>query len=52
MVVEYSDEKLEEFLDRIYEWGVDFSRSKYFEELTEEQKKESESENNLLKHTS
>ncbi|CAD7781404.1 hypothetical protein BLFGPEAP_02828 [Candidatus Methanoperedenaceae archaeon GB50] len=38
MVEEYSDEKLEEILDRVYEWGVEFSRSKYFEELTEEQK--------------
>jgi len=42
MVEEYSDEKLEEILDKIYEWGVEFSRSKYFEELTEEQKQESE----------
>ena len=42
MVEEYSDEKLEEILDRVYEWGVEFSRSKYFEELTEEQKQESE----------
>jgi len=42
MVEEYSDEKLEEILDGVYEWGVEFSRSKYFEELTEEQKQESE----------
>jgi len=33
---------LEEILDRVYEWGVEFSRSKYFEGLTEEQKKKSE----------
>jgi len=41
MVEEYSDEELEEILDRVYEWGVEFSKSKYFEELTEEQKWES-----------
>ncbi len=39
---EYSDKKLEEILDRVHEWGVEFSRSKYFEELTEEQKQRSE----------
>ncbi len=42
MVEEYSDEKLEEILNRVNEWGVEFSRSKYFEELTKEQKQESE----------
>ena len=42
MVEEYSDEKREEILDMVYEWGVEFSRSKYFDELTEEQKQESE----------
>ncbi len=42
MVEEYSDEKLEEILDKAYEWGIAFSKSKYFEELTEEQKQESE----------
>ncbi|MDI6885406.1 MAG: SEC-C metal-binding domain-containing protein [archaeon] len=42
MVEEYSDEELEEICDRVYEWGVEFSESKYFEELTEEQKQESE----------
>jgi len=42
MVKEYSDEELDEILDRVYEWGVEFSTSKYFEELTEEQKQESE----------
>jgi hypothetical protein len=42
MVEEYSDEKLREILDKVYEWGVAFSKSKYFEELTEEQKQESE----------
>ncbi len=42
MVEEYSDEKLEEILNKVYEWGVEFSKSKYFEELTEKQKQESE----------
>jgi hypothetical protein len=42
MVEEYSDEERDEILDRVYEWGVEFSTSKYFEELTEEQKQESE----------
>ncbi|MEG3225537.1 MAG: hypothetical protein BME94_08555 [Methanobacteriales archaeon Met13] len=42
MVEEYSDEELEEILDKVYKWGVEFSESKYFEELTEEQKQGSE----------
>jgi len=42
MVEEYSDEEKEEILDKVYEWGVAFAESKYFEELTEEQKQESE----------
>ena len=42
MVEEYSDKKLEEICDKVYKWGVEFSKSKYFEELTEEQKQESE----------
>ena len=42
MVEEYSDKKLEEICDKVYKWGVEFSESKYFEELTEEQKQESE----------
>ncbi len=42
MVEEYSDEELEEILDRIYEWGIAYSKSKYFQDLTEEQKRESE----------
>jgi len=42
MVEEYSDEELENILDKVYKWGVEFSESKYFEELTEEQKQESE----------
>ena len=42
MVKDYSDEELEEICDRVCEWGVEFSESRYFEELTEEQKLESE----------
>ncbi|GEM_PF-1577711 len=42
MVDEYSDEELEEISERISGWFVEFSESKYFEELTEEQKKEAE----------
>nr|MDO8082680.1 hypothetical protein [Candidatus Freyarchaeota archaeon] len=43
MVEEYSEKELNKILDKVYEWGVEFSKSKYFEELTEEQKRESES---------
>jgi len=42
MVEEYSDEEREEILDKVYEWGAEFSKSRYFERLTEEQKQESE----------
>jgi len=42
MVEEYSDEELEEICDRVHEWGVEFSKSRYYERLTEEQKRESE----------
>lgn len=42
MTEEYSDEELEEILKKVHEWGVAFSESKYFEELTEEQRQESE----------
>ena len=35
-------EELEEILDKVYKWGAKFSKSKYYEELTEEQKQESE----------
>jgi len=42
MVEERSDEELEETLNKVYEWCVEFSESKYFEGLTEEQKQESE----------
>jgi len=41
MAEEYSDQELDEILDKVYEWGVAFSRSKHFEELSEEQKAES-----------
>ncbi len=40
-MVEYSDEELDEILDRVHQWGVEFSKSKYFEELTEKQKQDS-----------
>jgi hypothetical protein len=42
MVEEYSDEKLDEICDRVYEWFVEFQKSQYYEKLTEEQKEESE----------
>jgi hypothetical protein len=42
MAEEYSDEEKEEILNKVYEWSVAFSESKYFEELTKEQKQESE----------
>lgn len=42
MVEEYSDEELDEILDKINEWGIAFSESNYFKELTEEQKQASE----------
>jgi uncharacterized protein YchJ len=42
MVEEYSDKELKEILDKVHKWGIEFSKSKYFEGLTEEQKQESE----------
>lgn len=42
MVEEYSEEEEEKILNKVYEWGVAFSASKYCEELPEEQKQESE----------
>jgi hypothetical protein len=42
MAEEYSDEELDKILDKINKWGMAFSESKYFKELTEEQKQESE----------
>lgn len=39
---EYSDKKMEEILGKIYEWFIEFSESRYFNELTEEQRLESE----------
>lgn len=41
MAEEYSDQELDEILDKVHKWGMAFSRSKYFEELSEEQKRES-----------
>jgi hypothetical protein len=42
MEEEYSDEELEDICNRVYDLGVEFSKSKYYERLTEEQKRESE----------
>lgn len=39
---EFSEKRLEEVLDQAWEWGVEFSKSEYFEELTDEQKRHSE----------
>ena len=39
---EYSDEELENICDKVNNWGIEFSKSKYYEELTEEQKRHSE----------
>jgi len=41
MTEEYSDEELEEILNKIETWIKSFNDSKYFKELTEEQKEES-----------
>lgn len=41
MTEEYSDEELEEILNKIEAWEKSFHESKYFKELTEEQKQES-----------
>jgi hypothetical protein len=38
---ERSEEELDDVLDQVYDWGVAFSQSKRYEELTEEQKSES-----------
>lgn len=38
MVGEYSDKKLEKILNRVHEWGYNFSKSSKFQKLTEEQK--------------
>ncbi len=42
MVEEYSDQELDEILDKVHKWGVAFSNSKYYQQLTEEQQWESE----------
>ncbi len=36
------EEELDLILDQIYDWGIEFRKSSYFDELTEEQKKWSE----------
>jgi len=43
MADEFSEEEAEDILDEVHGWGVGFSKSRYFEELTVEQKRESES---------
>lgn len=42
MVEKYSDDELKKTLDKTNEWYLAFSESKYFQDLTEEQKRESE----------
>jgi len=42
MVEEYSDEELDEILDKINEWYIAFSESKHYKELTEEQEQMSD----------
>ena len=39
---EYSEKELKKILDKVYEWSVEFSKSRYFEKLTEREKQESE----------
>ena len=38
---ERSEEELDDVMNQVYDWGVAFSQSKRYEELTEEQKSES-----------
>ena len=38
MVEEYSDKELDEIMEKINKWGIAFSESNHFKELTEEQK--------------
>ena len=42
MFEEYSDEELDEITDRVDNWRLKFSKSEYYNMLTEEQKQESE----------
>lgn len=42
MVEENPAEEREEIQNKVYVWSIEFTGSKYFEELTEEQKRESE----------
>ncbi len=41
MDAERSEEELDDIMEQVYGWGVAFSQSKRYEELTEEQKSES-----------
>ena len=36
------EEEIERIMDSVYDWGVEYSKTHHFEELTEEQKGESE----------
>ncbi len=42
MAEEYSDEELEQIIERVHEWGKEWSESKYFQDLNDEQKEEAE----------
>ena len=42
MAEEYSDEELEQILERVHEWGREWSESKYFQDLDDDQKEEAE----------
>jgi len=42
MTAEYSDQELDQILNKVNEWGLQFSKSPYFENLTKDQKQESE----------
>ena len=39
---EYSDKEMERIQDQIHQWTAEFSKSKFFEHLSEDQKQESE----------
>ena len=42
MMEEYSEKKLEEILNRVYKWSIEFSKSRFFRKLTEVEKREAE----------
>ena len=42
MFDEYSDDEMEDIIQRVDDWGFKFSKSEYYDKLTEEQKQESE----------